>query len=137
VYLKAQNKLGPIIEFKIDGGRRSLPPLNEIIFPIFDKYPLLTSKYFNYLRFKKAYNILENKDLTTAMKNAKIDLLRSESLPLDYVSPAISHLNEESQFDNIAEVLSVYLLAGFTEAEGYFGVTPHKGRWWFIEGARK
>jgi hypothetical protein len=28
--------------------------LKEKLFPIFDKYPLLSSKYFYYLRFKEA-----------------------------------------------------------------------------------
>uniref|UniRef100_UPI00200095AD hypothetical protein n=1 Tax=Exserohilum turcicum TaxID=93612 RepID=UPI00200095AD len=96
--------------------------LNEIIFPIFDKYPLLTSKHYNYLKFKEAYNILENKELTTEIKNNMIENLRSKEIPVNYISPAISHLNAESDHENIINVLSVHWLAGFIEAEGHFGV---------------
>lgn len=102
--------------------------LNQIIFPIFDKYPLLTSKYFNYERFKKAYYILENKQLTTEMKNQMIEELRSQEIPTDYVSPAISHLNEESKYEDIIKVISVYWLTGFIEAEGSFGVYAYSDR---------
>lgn len=102
--------------------------LNQVVFPIFDKYPLLTSKYFNYIRFKKAYYILENNNLTTVMKNKMIEELLSDKLPTDYVSPAISHLSEDSSYEEIAHVISIYWLAGFTEAEGSFGVFPDRGR---------
>lgn len=102
--------------------------LSQIIFPIFDKYPLLTSKYFNYERFKKAYYILENKQLTTEMKNKMIEELRTQELPADYISPAISHLNEKSKYKDIANVISVYWLTGFIEAEGSFGVYAYPER---------
>lgn len=102
--------------------------LNQIIFPIFDKYPLLTSKSFNYERFKKAYYILENKELTTEMKNKMIEELRTKELPTDYISPAISHLNEDSKYEDISKVISVYWLTGFIEAEGSFGVYAYPER---------
>lgn len=102
--------------------------LNQVVFPIFDKYPLLSSKQFNYLRFKKAYDILENKNLTTVIKNKMIEELLSEKLPTDYVSPAISHLSETSSYEEIADAISIYWLAGFIEAEGNFGVYPDRGR---------
>ena len=102
--------------------------LNQVIFPIFDKYPLLTSKYFNYVRFKEAYYILENKELTTEMKNKMIEELRSKELPANYISPAISSLNKESKYEDIIKVISVYWLAGFIEAEGHFGVYTYPNR---------
>jgi hypothetical protein len=102
--------------------------LSQIIFPIFDKYPLLTSKYFNYERFKKAYYILENKQLTKEMKNKMVEELRTQELPADYISPAISHLEEESKYEDIVKVISVYWLTGFIEAEGSFGVYAYPER---------
>lgn len=102
--------------------------LNQVIFPIFDKYPLLTSKYFSYIRFKKAYDILENKNLTTNDKNKEIEKLLSKKLSIDYISPAISHLNKTSNYEEIANAISIHWLVGFTEAEGNFGIFPDKGR---------
>jgi LAGLIDADG endonuclease len=50
--------------------------LENVIFPIFDKYPLLTSKQFNYDKFKEAYAILSNKVLTKIEKdNRLLDIL--------------------------------------------------------------
>ena len=102
--------------------------LNKVIFPIFDKYPLLTSKYFSYEKFKKAYEILENSQLTTEMKNKAIEEIRSLQLPVDYISPAITHLNEESKYEDIAEIVTVFWLAGFIEAEGSFGLYTYPDR---------
>jgi hypothetical protein len=56
--------------------------LVEVIFPIFDKYPLLTSKYFNYLNFKKVYQILENTSLTKPQKDELNFALVKEVPPL-------------------------------------------------------
>lgn len=92
--------------------------LNDIIFTIFDKYPLLTSKYFYYLRFKEAWCILENKSLTTEQQNCAIEKLLNISLPNDYVSPAISYLSDKSSHETIKSALSMYWLVGFTEGKG-------------------
>ena len=102
--------------------------LNKVIFPIFDKYPLLTSKQFNYLRFKKTYNILEDKTLSKDIKNKKIQEILSITLPEHYTSHAIAHLSEDSYYEEIANAISVYWLVGFTEAEGNFGIYPDRGK---------
>jgi hypothetical protein len=102
--------------------------LNNIIFPIFDKYPLLTSKYFNYLNFKEAYNILERKDLSTLEKNKLILEIKNKALPNKYVSPGINHLSLSSKYFEIESSISIPWLAGFIEAEGNFGLFPDNNR---------
>jgi hypothetical protein len=96
--------------------------LNNIIFPIFDQYPLLTSKYFNYMKFKEAYNILERKDLSTLEKNNLIFEVKNKNMPNDFVSPAINHLSLSSEHYEIKTSISISWLVGFIEAEGNFGL---------------
>jgi hypothetical protein len=62
--------------------------IETIILPIFDKYPLLTSKYFDYLKLKKALNILNNVSLTKQEKNVKLLNLKISKRPANYKSPA-------------------------------------------------
>lgn len=101
--------------------------LAKIIFPIFDRYPLLTSKYFYYLRFKQAYQILEDSSLTTEQKNNTIELLLNQPLPVGYISPVISKLEPSiSSYSEIDAVITDKWLIGFVEAEGYFGIIPDR-----------
>lgn len=95
--------------------------LAEVIFPIFDKFPLLTSKYFNYFKFKKAYQILENTSLTKAQKDELMLALVKEVPSEDYISPAWNIVNNKVSNTNEANiVMSKAWLIGFTEAEGSF-----------------
>lgn len=106
--------------------------LKEVVFPIFYKYPLLTSKYYNYLKFKKAHSILEDKNLSTSEKNIMIEQLVKKDMPTDYISPAIKHLTIKSKYEEIAQVINIYWLIGFVEAEGNFGIYPDR-EWFNIE----
>jgi len=102
--------------------------LNNIIFPIFDKYPLLTTKYFNYLKFKETFIILERKELSTEEKNKLILDIKNRPIPSNFVSPVISNLTLLSNFSDIKSTISIYWLAGFIEAEGNFGLFPTENR---------
>ena len=46
--------------------------IHDILFPIFDKHILVTSKYNNYIKFKECYSILENVYFKTELKNKLI-----------------------------------------------------------------
>lgn len=106
---------------KADFRIRDRKAIGSTILPIFDKYPLLTSKYFSYVKFKKAYEILENTQLSTKDKDNLLLELQKEQMPLDYISPAWQKVNNEVNNTNKAKlVMSKYWLIGFTEAEGSF-----------------
>jgi hypothetical protein len=61
--------------------------INKIIFPIFDKHMLLTSKYFDYIKFKEAYLILTNINYSNEEKNNLLWILKNRKKPKNYVSP--------------------------------------------------
>jgi hypothetical protein len=95
--------------------------LAEVIFPIFDKYPLLTYKYFYYLKFKEAYFILENTSLTKSKKDELMLTLVKKVPSEGYISPAWNIINNKVCNTNEANiVMSKAWLIGFTEAEGSF-----------------
>jgi hypothetical protein len=91
-FIKSQLNIGNINEetnTNICNYRvRDRKKLAEIIFPIFDKYPLLTSKYFNYLKFKEAYRILEDISLTKIQRDDLMFDLVNKTSSTNYISPA-------------------------------------------------
>lgn len=95
--------------------------INNIIFPIFDKYPLLTTKYFNYKIFKEAYIILEDNSLTKLEKNNLLENLLLTKPSNSYISPAWDNVSKPLIDTNEAKkVVSKAWLVGFIEAEGSF-----------------
>lgn len=114
VYVGTEGNKG---DFRI----RDRKPIGAVLLPIFDKYPLLTSKYFAYLKFRKAYDILENPKLSTEEKDCLLLKLQSLPVPANYMSPAWEVINYNVKSTLGATlVLSKYWLVGFTEAEGSF-----------------
>jgi len=71
---------------KADFRIRDRKTIGSIIIPIFEKYPLLTSKYHSYEKFKKAYYILEDTNLSTKEKDNLLLELQSEEMPNNYIS---------------------------------------------------
>jgi len=130
-YIKSNLKVGNITQekktnmanFKIT----KLEHIGSIIIPIFNKYPLLTSKQFNYERFKKSYFIMTNNNLSSLEKNSKLNELKLLKVKSSYISPIF----EKSLFDfrnienikNIPNMLTKPWLVGFIEAEGSFYIT--------------
>lgn len=130
-YIKKQLGIGKIsIESNRDMASfriRDRRTLGSVIIPIFDNYPLLTTKYFNYDKFKQAYIILENPALTKLEKNNLLEALKSScvSKPYrkveDYISPAWDKVTLPLANANEAhKVVPKPWLIGFVEAEGSF-----------------
>jgi len=107
-----------IAEFRI----RDRKVIIKVILPIFDKYPLLTSKQFNYEIFRKAIIIMEDPSLTSEIKNINILKLKSIIRPDNYISPVFRNILNISK-ENVEDIISKQWLIGFTEAEGSFYIT--------------
>jgi hypothetical protein len=109
---------------------RFLNYILQHIIPIFDKYPLLTSNYFNYSLFKQAALIFSNPLLTKDKKDELLTELKKNLRPTNYISPAWSLINLVVTSKTEAMiVMSKHWLIGFTEAAGSFYIVPReKGR---------
>ena len=123
-FIKKQLGVGSVhveANSKADFRIRDRKVIGSVILPIFDKYPLLTSKHYDYLKFKKAYKILTDPNLSTKEKDSLLLELKSKKVPTDYISPAWEKLNYKVNDTHDAKlVMSKYWLVGLTEAEGSF-----------------
>ena len=124
-FIKSQLGVGSVYintdNLNADFRIRDRKTIGSVILPIFEKYPLLTSKYYSYFKFKEAYNILENDSLTTQEKDKLLLDLTSKRMPDDYISPAWEIVNNEvNSTDDAKLVMSKYWIVGFTEVEGSF-----------------
>jgi LAGLIDADG endonuclease len=87
-YIKKELGVGSITK---DGKKlqffiRDRKIIESVLIPIFDKYPLLTTKYFDYIKFKKALYILNN--MEGSKKDIEIQKLKDSKPHVDYTSPA-------------------------------------------------
>ncbi len=114
IYIEKEGKMAYFII-------RDLNTIITILIPIFEKYPLLTTKYYNYNKFKKASLILTNSSLSKIEKDKLITELNLATVPFDYISSAWSVVNNNvSNYETASRVMSKGWLIGFTEAEGSF-----------------
>ena len=125
-YIKKNLGVGSISKDSTKGQFfiRDKKKLAEIIFPIFDKYTLLTSKQFDYIKIKKAYNILENTNISKNEKDKLLLELKKDIVPVNYISSGWNKtkLPFESA-DDVTCVITKPWLIGFVEAEGSFYLT--------------
>ena len=97
----------------------------KIVLDHFDKFPLISQKYVDYLLFKEAYLLLINREHLTSEGLRKIISIKASinnglSSSLKEAFPDIIHAVRP-----LKENISIYnpqWLAGFTSGEGCFGV---------------
>ena len=125
-YVKKQLGVGSI---KKDGSKvqyfiRDRKTIETVIIPIFDKYNLLTTKYFDYVKFKKALGILNNNNLSKEEKNTELLAIKNSKANSNYLSPAWNNITLPFLSTNsINNVMTKSWLVGFIEAEGSFYLT--------------
>nr|YP_010710793.1 hypothetical protein P2Z26_mgp23 [Gonatophragmium mori]WCZ71157.1 hypothetical protein [Gonatophragmium mori] len=125
-YIKKELGVGSITKDNNKGQYfiRNRKLIESIIIPIFDKYPLLTSKYFDYIKLKKALVILNDSSISIEVKNTKLTHIKNSKIPLGYISPAWSStILPLINVDSINNVMNKHWLVGFIEAEGSFYLT--------------
>lgn len=96
----------------INFGNRLI--ISTYIIPILDKYPLLTKKRYDYLLWKEAFIIYNNKDIDLETKLEKISILKSKLNKYELNS------SNYPTNDFIKKHININWLIGFTEAEGSF-----------------
>lgn len=95
--------------------------IENIILPIFDKYPLLTSKYFDYSRFKKALAILNNDSISKEQKDKDLLILKNSKKDDNYLSPVWNNISLPlTEINIIHNIMTKPWIVGFIEAEGSF-----------------
>lgn len=125
-YIKTQLGVGSVTKDNTKGQFciKDRKVIEEILLPVFEKYPLLTSKYFDYLRFKKALTVLNDLDLTKKEKDVKLLNLKNLELPYGYKSPVWKNvslpLTKKKNLALVKTVISKAWLVGFFEAKGEF-----------------
>lgn len=94
--------------------------LAKVIFPIFDRFPLLTTKQFYYDRLRKAYCILVDDTLSKIERDQRMEDLLLTKPTADYVSPVWAGVALPMSAEDAKRIATDPWLVGFTEAEGSF-----------------
>ncbi|CAG8808153.1 2261_t:CDS:1, partial [Gigaspora rosea] len=92
--------------------------LKNLIFPIFDQYPLLTSKYYDYIKFKKALEMLND---SPTNKSIISKVLKGDTSDVNAISSAWNVVDYPfKSAEDVKLVISRPWLVGFVEAKASF-----------------
>jgi hypothetical protein len=122
-YIKKELGVGSVTKDNNKGQYfiRDRKHIESIILPIFDKYPLLTSKYFDYSRFKEALYILNDNNISKEERDKKLLILKNSKKDDNYLSPVWNNISLPLTDINIIQgIMTKPWVVGFIEAEGSF-----------------
>lgn len=115
-FIKKSLKVGQVVHEKTGMSSyiiKNKKSLEENLIPLIDSYPLKTKKYYDYLVFKKALEISNNKQKNQKVKIEEIELIKNSNIFKDNYRP----LEVES--------INKAWIVGFIEAEGSFYITKN------------
>ena len=116
-HITVPSKVSSCAEYRI----RDMKHLKEKILPIFDKYPLRTSKQFQYEMFRKSLLVYTNSSMNKDEKEKLLTYYKSQKAPMNYISIVWKDVNEEFlTVEQVQSILSKEWIVRFTEAEGSF-----------------
>ena len=139
-YIKEQLNCGNITEYngKLNYKIRDINNLRNKLLPIFDKYPLLSFKYFDFLKFKDILNVM-TENPAGDLRNLKIkeilekDYSKTNSCKIAWVKKLNDEMNcspvwgktekNESDKEYWKSIISKPWLIGFIEAKGSLYIT--------------
>nr|YP_003204916.1 endonuclease [Millerozyma farinosa]CAY39286.1 Endonuclease, COX1 group I intron encoded [Millerozyma farinosa] len=125
--IKNKLKVGKVVSYDntVSYILRDVNHMQKVMLPIFDKYYLLTSKYYNYLKFKECMLISNNDKLSQEDKMLNMKYMKNMNLPNNYRSPKWNNINykEMKSVNQIYNMMTKSWLTGFIEAEGNFFYT--------------
>lgn len=131
-YVKKELGVGSITNDGVNKAQffiRDRKVIENVIVPIFDKYPLLTSKYLDYTLVKKALSIFNDVTLTIDQRNAQLSKLKNTHVTInksvDCRSPAWNKVTDLvlTDIEVVKSIMSKAWVVGFIEAEGSFYLT--------------
>lgn len=122
-YIKKELGVGSVTKDNNKGQFfiRDRKHIENIILPIFNKYPLLTSKYFDYVRFKKALYILNKDNIDKEQKYKELMVLKNSKKGDNYLSSVWNNISLPlTDINKLQSIMSKPWVIGFIEAEGSF-----------------
>nr|WBU10750.1 LAGLIDADG homing endonuclease [Malassezia caprae] len=100
---------------------RNTDHILKVILPIFNKYPLLTSKQYSYEKFRDSLVIYQDKILSKEQKDEIICKIQYSAISDNYQSYVWQNITENDlTISQVHSIMSKEWLIGFTEAEGSF-----------------
>lgn len=105
--------------------------LKKFVFPIFDKYSLLSNKYFDYIKIRQISNLLDEVEVLKIDRNSEIESLYKKKSSREDISPVWLNLvfdpfEKNPQFwpklkkIDVDSIITIAWLSGFIEADGSF-----------------
>ncbi|CAH2356100.1 putative intron-encoded endonuclease (mitochondrion) [[Candida] railenensis] len=96
--------------------------LRDVMLPMFDEHMLLSSKYYNYTKFRESLLMYTDENMSKEDKLYLMSNIKEKPMPYNYQSPIwndLNYLNMKSVND-INKMMSKEWLMGFIEAKGSF-----------------
>lgn len=120
---------------------RNRQHLKRFVFPVFEKYSLLSSKYYDFIKVRDAARLLDDNTLSSTQRQQQLEIIYSQKTSPTMVAPIWSsvldvenlHISENNVLNffclkprfkepksDVSNIVTLPWLSGFIEAEGSF-----------------